>query len=488
MFRQRAAAIILTIMALAFPLATAGYAQVPHCVTGTVATYIGTTCELDAGGTSDKVTYKFNSAANGGYTCTGTASICTSLGTNGSNLAMKLDPVGPYTLNVGNTNLWNVSGNQSVDVKITGTVQGIVLNENWPHFNGLIGQTGAGVEDDVTSVDCASTHNCLDNLNGVSAVVCDAQTSNGANCNDFRCPILTILARISCYNVDAAAMNDVSTPYPFTIEVKLAANGGTATFYGVGTHLLPPNINPGPQETALDLNPAPDTTLDAASDNAPDPDASTIVAPRRTVPGAPSYCNPCLFYGGDLNGTWANVNALSNDNTLLVANSPTFIPFKVGSTGWSVTGLFTNVVTYGYNNVDPLDATWSITTGMSNGNPGTVIASGTDTATFTPTGRFAFGLHYEYTILVNLTTPVDLAPGTYWLSVVPQCTVTGNNCESAQYFVSNTQGTNSYGPPEPSGTSIINSAVFGKYYASVCNILPKPSCNLFSGGVLGTVQ
>lgn len=255
MFRQRGMAIILTIFALAVPLATAGYAQAPHCVSGTVATYVGTTCELDAGGTSDKVTYVFNSAADGGYTCTGTASICTSLGVNGANLAMKLDPVGPYTLNVGNTDLWNVSGNESVDVKITGTVQGIVLNENWPHFNGLLGQTGGGVEDDITTVNCSATHNCTDSLNGTSAVVCDALTTNGPNCNDYRCPILTILARISCYNQDAAGMNDVTTPYAFTIEVKLAANGGTATFYGVGTHLLPPDINPGPQQTALDVAP-----------------------------------------------------------------------------------------------------------------------------------------------------------------------------------------------------------------------------------------
>lgn len=481
---------IFTASASAVPLATVGYAQVSHCVSGTVATFLGTTCELDAGGTSDKVTYTFNSSADGGYTCTGTASICTNLGTNGSNIIMQLDPIGSYVFDIGNTDLWNVSGNESVDVKIQGTVQGIVFNGNWPRFNGLLGQTGGGVEENITAVDCSSTNNCLDSHKGVSEVACDPLDSNGPDCDDYRCPILTILSRISCFNVDDAAMKDSSTPYPLTIEIKLSANGGTATLYAIGTHLYPPNVTPGPPEAASDVKPGPGATLDAVSATGPALKARTMTSQNGEVPvpGAPPYCNPCLFYGGDLNGTWADANAVANDNTLLVSNTPTFIPFTVGSPGWSVTGLFTNVVTYGYNRIDPAQANWSISTGMSDGNAGTVIASGTSSATFTTTGRHGFGSHYEYTVLVNLDPPVDLAPGQYWLSVVPQCTVTGNNCESAQYFVSNTQGANSYGPPEPSGMSFLNSMLFGHSYSNVCDLVSAPACNLFSGGVLGTVQ
>ncbi|HEV2424516.1 MAG TPA: hypothetical protein VGZ29_06795 [Terriglobia bacterium] len=481
-------ALVLAVFASAVSLATAGYAQVPRCGAGTVATYLGTTCELDAGGSSDKVTYTFNSVDSGGYTCTGTASICNGIGTNGANLAIKQDVGGPYTLRIGNTDLWNVSGTGRVDLKITGTVQGATLNENWPHFNGQPGQSGAGVEDNITTVDCSGTHGCLDSKNGVNQVVCDASETNGPNCNDNRCPLLTILSGISCYQTEGATFKDSTTPYAFTIEIKLAANGGSATLYSVGTHLLPPDSNPHPPGTTQSVPAALRAPLAPLGAGTHAWVGRTITPQRRETPGPPPYCNPCLFYGGDLNPNWTSVNGLANDNTLLVANTSTFIPFTVDSPGWSVTGLFTNDIADGYNHIDPAEATWSIATGMSDGNAGTVIASGTAGAAFTPTGRVAFGSHPEYTVLVSVDPPVNLAPGQYWLSVVPQCTVAGNSCESAQYFVSNTQGTNSYGPPEPGGRSFLNSAFFGHTYSAVCGLIAASGCNLFSGGVLGTVE
>jgi len=220
------------------------------------------------------------------------------------------------------------------------------------------------------------------------------------------------------------------------------------------------------------------------------PVAGTLsIKPMEHAPTAPLYCHPCLFYGGDTNPNSPNANGLANDNTLLVPDTSTLVPFTVptGST-WEVSGLFTNDLADGYDGIDPAQATWSISSGVSNGNGGTVIASGTSSASFTPTGRVSFGFN-EYTTLVNLTvsTAVTLKAGTYWLTVVPQCTNTGNsNCDIAQYYVSNTQKLNSYGPAEPGSDSFFNSAFFGFSYAPACDVT-STGCQAFSAGLLGKV-
>jgi hypothetical protein len=197
------------------------------CVNGTVASYIGTSCSQGA------TVYNWSS-----YTCTSTpSSICDALGTNGSNLAMHLDPKGPYTLLIGQTELWNVTAGQSVDVVISGTVSGAASNANWPHFNhgdvSAGGQTGDGTEENITTVNCATAANCLDSNNGVSDIPCSA-TSPPANCTEQ--------ATIAPYSVYKASFRAApsTAPYGLTIEIKLnGGTSGTATLYSVGTHLIP---------------------------------------------------------------------------------------------------------------------------------------------------------------------------------------------------------------------------------------------------------
>ena len=194
----------------------------PGCVTGTVASYIGTTCA------QGNTVYHWLS-----YSCTSTpSSICTSLGSNGSHLQMALDPRGPHTLLVGRTAAWNVSAGQSVDVVITGTVYGATINANWPHFNGLRGQTGDGTEENITTVGCSVNASCLDSLSGVSDILCSA-TSPAANCTEQ--------ATVIPYDPHRATFNaaSASNPDSLKIEIKLNGNSGTATFYALGTHLIP---------------------------------------------------------------------------------------------------------------------------------------------------------------------------------------------------------------------------------------------------------
>jgi len=190
------------------------------CANGTVASFMGTSC------TQETTIFNFK-----GYSCTSApTSICDALGINGSNIKMRQDPNGPHTFLVGATSAWNVEAGENVHVTISGTVAGSMSNQNWPHFNGLRGQTGDGVEDNKTTVYCSSVGACAAGA-GVSDIPCTS-TSPEAFCTDQPtiAPYLTARATFA-----PAPSND---PYPFTIEVIL--NGGTfgtATLYSVGVHL-----------------------------------------------------------------------------------------------------------------------------------------------------------------------------------------------------------------------------------------------------------
>ncbi|MGH8403754.1 MAG: hypothetical protein ACRESO_10190, partial [Gammaproteobacteria bacterium] len=121
--------------------------------------------------------------------------------------------------------------------------------------------------------------------------------------------------------------------------------------------------------------------------------------PKTAVAGTaqPSYCNPCLFYGGDLNPNDPNANGLANEMDLTVNTGSTiYTPFVVGGGGWNVTGLFTDNLM----NIDALSATWEIRTGVSSGNGGNLIAFGSGTPTVTDTGINAFGFE-DYAVEVS---------------------------------------------------------------------------------------
>lgn len=192
------------------------------CVTGTVASYIGTSCSQ--GGT----VYHWVS-----YSCTSTpTSICDSLGINGANVAMAMDSSGkgPYTILVGETTAWDVTAGQSVDVVISGTVYGAYHNDNWPHFRGLRGQTGDGSEDNITTVGCSAMATCSDSQNGVSEDLCDQ--NHPQNCVD--------VSTIPTFDEASFGAAASAAPDSLTIEIKLnGGTSGTATLYSVGTHLIP---------------------------------------------------------------------------------------------------------------------------------------------------------------------------------------------------------------------------------------------------------
>jgi hypothetical protein len=237
----------------------------------------------------------------------------------------------------------------------------------------------------------------------------------------------------------------------------------------------------------------------------------TTVGPQvHSRPGAPPYCKPCLFYGGDWNNTDANWVLFADGNVPSFGSSPADIysAFKVpaGKT-WTVTGLFANVGFINTSVIDPSKPAWSIKKGIKAGIAGKVVAHGTTTGTVKATGRTAnsgAGPVVEYTVAVKkLPKAVTLKAGTYYELVESPCTNTSDTaCASALYFVSDTydatgahQGAHHFGPAEPKGLNFQNSTAFGLNYVQINGAYctsqgyPQPyGCNWISDGVLGTQQ
>ncbi len=207
------------------------------------------------------------------------------------------------------------------------------------------------------------------------------------------------------------------------------------------------------------------------------------------APTVPPYCSPCLFYSGDLDPN--NGGALGNGTTIANGSGTAaiYIPFVV-PTGqeWDVRSLFINeVVTNAL--VDPAEAVWSISAGVSAGQAGTVVVSGRGPVTMTPTGRSWGGLT-EYTFQVQVSE-FELQPGKYWLSVLPECT--NQNDQGCLLTVYAASAVEDNPPMNFKGSSPANDSFFtykrgGDFYSptaagngGVCN----QGCDRFSAGAIG---
>jgi hypothetical protein len=185
-----------------------------------------------------------------------------------------------------------------------------------------------------------------------------------------------------------------------------------------------------------------------------------------------------LWYNGDFDGrnSLANGNSINdNGNSLTVANVYDDFIVPAGP-GWTIHSVFSN----NDMNFTAATAFWAIRTGVSSGNGGTVVASGTGAVTQTPTGRVNFGTT-EYTISVS-GLDVVLAPGTYWLAVSPIDSGTGFS------FLTTTSGANHVGnPPGNDGNSFITASgsVTLNFQPASDFTLDSPSD--FSEGVVGMV-
>jgi hypothetical protein len=170
------------------------------------------------------------------------------------------------------------------------------------------------------------------------------------------------------------------------------------------------------------------------------------------------------------------------------------VPFTV-PTGkiWRITGAFGVIITT-FGTLDPAQADWSFSKGVSKGHAGTSIKFGTPPATFNvlrcngTEGFICAG------ILVNGIN-VTLRAGRYWMTVVPYCTNPNDpNCQSSRFFLADVEDNpplNHYGPKNVLDAAYITSKQFAFYYtptwggSGACRPL---SCDAFSAGLLGTSE
>lgn len=218
------------------------------------------------------------------------------------------------------------------------------------------------------------------------------------------------------------------------------------------------------------------------------PNASYKTAPQG-IP--PSLCSPCLFYGGDLDTNDFNAAGMSDENTLLITSgSNTYGAITIPRTV-TVTGILFNV--QASTAFDPQTATYDIRSGMSDGNGGTEIASGSGAIKVAATGRNFLGFN-EFTVEVDLASPQTLSAGTYWFSMQPQCTNTlDGSCSVGRIFVSNTtsQTNNVAGWVQPLHQLFFNSDFFGFTYTNWCDSslgFNPHQCAFLSFGLVGNAD
>jgi hypothetical protein len=210
------------------------------------------------------------------------------------------------------------------------------------------------------------------------------------------------------------------------------------------------------------------------------------------------------FYGGDFDNNNALAHGLANETDGTVQGSPygaaTFQNFVVSDSQINVTGLFTNDIMD--LNPPPATAYWEIRSGVSEGNGGTLLASGTGTDMLTATGRERNG-RLEYTNLVQGLS-VNLAAGTYWFAVVPE---SPTDPVGRSFNTNSLEGLNAVGT-QISNQQYFDSAFFGATFTNANNeiadafptfssgvyadVVPEPSTFLMLGsgllGVAGVVR
>ena len=211
-------------------------------------------------------------------------------------------------------------------------------------------------------------------------------------------------------------------------------------------------------------------------------------------PIVPALCSPCLFYSGDLNPNDGQATGFSDENTQLITGSSTYVAVNIpkGITA-TLTGILFNV--QASSNFDPQNATYDIRQGVSDGNGGTSVASGTGNITVATTGRTFIGLS-EFSVLVTLTTPQTLTGGEeYWFNLTPQCTngSVDGSCSVGRIFLSNTtqMANEQFGHASPPYESFLNSSFFGFTWTNWCDAslgLINGQCRFASFGLVGTAK
>jgi hypothetical protein len=135
------------------------------------------------------------------------------------------------------------------------------------------------------------------------------------------------------------------------------------------------------------------------------------------------------FYNGDSDG----VNGVSSEINTLVAASMMYENFVVTGAGLNVTGIFGSFLT----NIASINtASWEVRSGVSTGNGGSLLFSGTDAASSSFTGSSFLGFD-NYLVAVS-GLDFFLTPGEYWFGLA----VHGTGGSTERAFLATTSGAN----------------------------------------------
>jgi hypothetical protein len=166
-----------------------------------------------------------------------------------------------------------------------------------------------------------------------------------------------------------------------------------------------------------------------------------------------------LWYNGDYNA----INALANERNTLVSQAAVYDDFRVTAPqGWRVTAVFSD----NYLTTVVTGADWEIRTGVSEGNGGTLVASGTTNSPVVTLieGCFQICVYRVKVIGLNIFLPMLPSGRHYWLNVTPVGNGTGRS------FNATTSGLHAVGsPPGNNQNAFFNSTQFGAYFTSTSN-------------------
>jgi hypothetical protein len=198
---------------------------------------------------------------------------------------------------------------------------------------------------------------------------------------------------------------------------------------------------------------------------------------------SPCSAAPILWYNGDPAYNYSfGFPGASNEYYSTAIRMQAYDNFIVPSgQTWTVQGLFArHAIISGVNLTNLTQAKWEIRSGLSSGNPGTLIASGISSVTVTNNGVIPSSSFTEYLLEVDGLNVV-LGSGTYWMNLQP---ITTNLIGPFTSYQTRTFGAGAIGsPPGNDGNTFLSFYPF-YYFTPLSQIIPNRIWD-FSMGIRG---
>jgi hypothetical protein len=199
--------------------------------------------------------------------------------------------------------------------------------------------------------------------------------------------------------------------------------------------------------------------------------------------GSPSLAAPILWYNGEPDYSYSFLISINhNEYYSSSIDLQIYDNFTVPSgQTWTIQELFArHRFMTGVNLTNLTHAEWEIRSGLSSGNPGTLIASGITPVTVTHYGTLIPAVYSDYLLEVGGLNVV-LGSGTYWMSLRPITTNMGGPLMS---YLARTFGVNAIGSPSGNdGNSFLSEVPF--YYFTPYSEISSVEVWDFSMGIRG---